>query len=56
MPYPNFNTIHTCKDWDTLVAWNKQRDVTVDWKNGEIIKEYVPPSKPANVKGMWPPP
>lgn len=34
-----------------LVAWNKQRDVIVDWKNSKVIKEYIPPSKPASVKG-----
>ncbi|KAL1967380.1 hypothetical protein VTN77DRAFT_3165 [Rasamsonia byssochlamydoides] len=56
MPYPNFNTIHTCKKWDTLVAWNQQRDISSLWKGGTKVKEYVPPTKPADIEGMWPPP
>lgn len=56
MPYPNFNTIHTCKKWDTLTRWNMGRDVTIEWKDGEVVKEYRPPMKPKGVVGMKVPP
>ncbi|KAK5120448.1 hypothetical protein LTR85_006387 [Meristemomyces frigidus] len=56
MPYPNFNTIHTCKNWDKLVAWNMQRDVTTEWVDGTGRKMLSPPVKPKDVEGMATPP
>lgn len=56
MPYPNFNTIHTCKKWDTLTQWNMHRDVTVEWDNGVGKKMLSPPLKPKDVKGLSTPP
>ncbi|KOS45836.1 hypothetical protein ACN38_g3159 [Penicillium nordicum] len=56
MPYPNFNTIHTCKRWDKLIEWKSTLDVTGEWKDGNLIKEYQPPTKPEGVVGMKVPP
>ncbi|KAI9683739.1 MAG: hypothetical protein M1822_005929 [Bathelium mastoideum] len=56
MPYPNFNTIHTCKKWDRLTEWNMKRDVTVEWTDGGGRKMLTPPLKPKDVKGMTTPP
>ncbi|OAA56509.1 hypothetical protein LEL_10959 [Akanthomyces lecanii RCEF 1005] len=56
MPHPNFNTVHTCKKWDTLIKWNMHRDVTVEWEDGVGKKMLSPPVKPKNVKGMKTPP
>ncbi|KAF2722905.1 hypothetical protein K431DRAFT_220920, partial [Polychaeton citri CBS 116435] len=56
MPYPNFNTIHTCKKWDTLVEWNMNRDATVEWVDGQGKKVLTPPLKPHHIKGMTTPP
>ncbi|KAI0907267.1 hypothetical protein F4823DRAFT_28214 [Ustulina deusta] len=56
MPHPNFNTVHTCKKWDTLVKWNMGRDVTVEWVDGVGKKVLSPPIKPKDVKGMKTPP
>ncbi|KAI1503730.1 hypothetical protein F5X99DRAFT_406730 [Biscogniauxia marginata] len=56
MPHPNFNTVHTCKKWDTLIEWNMKRDVTVEWVDGVGKKMLSPPIKPKNVKGMATPP
>ena len=56
MPYPNFNTVHTCKKWDTLTGWNMGKDVTVEWRDGEKVKEYRPPMKPKGVVGLRVPP
>ncbi|KAF3763880.1 hypothetical protein M406DRAFT_357276 [Cryphonectria parasitica EP155] len=56
MPHPNFNTIHTCKKWDTLTKWNEGRDITVEWEDGVGKKMLSPPLKPAGVKGMKTPP
>jgi hypothetical protein len=55
MPYPNFNTIHTCKKWDKLVQWNMRHDVSVEWVDGEK-GVLSPPLKPEGVKGMKVPP
>ncbi|EMR64860.1 hypothetical protein UCREL1_8172 [Eutypa lata UCREL1] len=56
MPYPNFNTLHTCKKWDKLIEWNMHRDVTVEWVDGFGKKMLSPPIKPKNIKGMTTPP
>lgn len=56
MPHPNFNTVHTCKKWDTLIQWNMQRDVSVEWVDGVGRKVLSPPLKPNGVKGMKTPP
>lgn len=56
MPYPNFNTLHTCKKWETLTRWNMQRDITVEWTDGMGRHVLSPPLKPNNLKGMSTPP
>lgn len=56
MPYPNFNTVHTCKKWDTLIDWNMNRDVTVEWVDGVGRKVLTPPLKPNGVTGLKSPP
>jgi hypothetical protein len=55
MPYPNFNTVHKCKKWDTLVAWNRNRDVTWQWELGGG-QQLAIPTKPADVVPMATPP
>ena len=52
VPYPNFNTVHTCKKWETLTRWNMQRHAAA--AVGE--EEYRPPMKPEGVLGMKVPP
>jgi hypothetical protein len=56
MPHPNFNTVHTCKKWETLTNWNMKRDVTVEWTDGTGKKMLSPPVKPKGVKGLKVPP
>ena len=55
MPYPNFNTIHTCKKWDTLVEWNMKRDVSKEWRDGRS-QELAIPMKPEHIAGLKVPP
>lgn len=52
MPYPNFNTVHTCKKWDKLVEWKNTLDVTGHWVNGSIVEAIQPPLKPDDVEGL----
>ncbi|RAH55362.1 hypothetical protein BO85DRAFT_479814 [Aspergillus piperis CBS 112811] len=56
IPYPNFNTYHTCKNWDTFFALNQKLDVSARWEGGKVVEEYPIPRKPEHVDGMWPPP
>ncbi|KAF2026865.1 hypothetical protein EK21DRAFT_115363 [Setomelanomma holmii] len=55
MPYPNFNTVHKCKKWDKLVAWNRDRDVTWQWELGNEHQLSIP-TKPSGVVPMETPP
>lgn len=54
VPYPNFNTLHTCKEWETLTRWNMGRHAAVG--DGEKKGEYRPPMKPEGVLGLKVPP
>ncbi|GKZ63358.1 hypothetical protein AnigIFM49718_011431 [Aspergillus niger] len=56
VPYPNFNTYHTCKNWDTFLALNQKLDVSARWEDGKVVEVYPIPRKPEHVDGMWPPP
>lgn len=56
MPYPNFNTVHTCKKWETLTEWNMERDITVEWTDGMGKHVLSPPLKPNDLKGLSTPP
>lgn len=56
VPYPNFNTYHTCKNWDTFLALNQKLDVSARWEDGKVVELYPIPRKPEHVDGMWPPP
>lgn len=56
IPFPNFNTYHTCKNWDTFFALNQKLDVSARWEGSKVVEEYPIPRKPEHVDGMWPPP
>lgn len=56
VPYPNFNTYHTCKNWDNFFALNQKLDVSAKWENNVVVEEFPMPRKPAHIVGMWPPP
>lgn len=57
VPYPNFNTVHTCKKWETLTRWNVGRHKNFfAGRDGEGEGEYRPPMKPEGVLGLKVPP
>ncbi|WPH02707.1 Hypothetical protein R9X50_00557500 [Acrodontium crateriforme] len=56
MPYPNFNTLHVCKDWDALVRMNRKLDVSRQWLGSSAVKEYRSPTKPKGLVGLKTPP
>jgi hypothetical protein len=55
LPHANFNTIHTCKNWDKIMDWVMDRDVRLEWEDGKMIANPLK-LKPKNGKGMAVPP
>jgi hypothetical protein len=56
MPHANFNTVHTCKKWDTLIKWSMKHNVSVESVDGQGKKVLKLPVKPKDVIGLKVPP
>jgi len=46
-PWPNFNTLHKCRNYDGVVKWSKKH-------NAPGIHEQM--RRPSNIAGLDPPP